>query len=181
MAMTAKVSLWDNSTQGLDASTSIRFGKTLRNYTQSGHNIAVAALYQASDDLANLFDKVTLLHQGRQIFFGTIGEAKDYFISLGFVLVKRQSISEFLVAVTDPSIRVTREGWEDRVPRSAEDFVRQWKDSANWRKLEEELIDGAGAVSQDTGLRIFESRSQSTYQGHSSRSSMYVLSWTMQL
>jgi ABC-type multidrug transport system ATPase subunit len=181
MAMNAKVSLWDNSTQGLDASTSVRFGKSLYIYTHTGRNIAVAALYQASDDLVNLFDKITLLHQGRQIFFGTIDEAKDYFISLGFEWAKRQNIAEFLVAVTDPNVRVTKEGWDDRVPRSVEDFVKCWRESTNWHKLQEELKNQTDSISYDTGLRTFESRSQSANQGHSRRQSMYVLSWTKQL
>src|SRR5271155_3259279 len=127
MAMTPKVSLWDNSTHGLDASTSVRFGNSLRVYTKSGKNIAIAALYQASDDLVSLFDKITLLHEGRQIFFGTVSEAENYFTSLGFMRHDHQSIAEFLVAVTDPAIRVTKVGWEDRVPRSVDDFAKCWK------------------------------------------------------
>lgn len=31
-----------------------------------------------------MFDRVTLLYEGRQIFFGHITEAKGYFESLGF-------------------------------------------------------------------------------------------------
>jgi ABC-type multidrug transport system ATPase subunit len=139
MSTNAKISLWDNSTQGLDASTSIRFGKSLQVYTKAGKNITVAALYQASDDLVNLFDKVTILSEGCQIFFGTIPEGQAYFTSLGFIWPKRQSLSEFFIAVTDRNLRVTKDGWEDRVPRSVEDFVKCWKASTYYQKLQEEI------------------------------------------
>lgn len=173
MATAAKVSLWDNSTHGLDASTSVRFGKSLREYTQSGRRIAMAALYQASDDLVNLFDKVTVLHQGHQVFFGTIDEAKEYFSSLGFQILKRQSITEFLIGVTDPSLSMAKEGWEYRVPRTVDDFDKCWKESPNWRKLQEDIKDRTDEGLHDAGLQNFASRSQNR--------SVYALSWSKQL
>jgi ATP-binding cassette subfamily G (WHITE) protein 2 (PDR) len=96
---------------------------------KSGQNIAVAALYQASDDLVNMFDKIILLHEGRQTFFGTVIEAQQYLDTLGFVWSDRQSLSEYLISSTDPVVRVTKDGWENRVPRTVEDWERCWKES----------------------------------------------------
>jgi ATP-binding cassette subfamily G (WHITE) protein 2 (SNQ2) len=175
MSTNAKISLWDNSTQGLDASTSIRFGKSLQAYTKSGKNIAVAALYQASDDLINLFDKVTLLTEGQQIFFGNIQEAKDYLASLGFVWPERQSLSEFFVAVTDSNLRVTKDGWDDRVPRSVQDFVGCWKKSVYYQKLQEDLNKHMNTTKQGHGDKRIEPH------GIPYVKSSYVLSWRAQL
>jgi ATP-binding cassette subfamily G (WHITE) protein 2 (SNQ2) len=175
LSTNAKVSLWDNSTQGLDSSTSIRFGKSLRVYVESGRNIAVAALYQASDDLVNLFDKVTILSEGRQIFFGTIQEAQDYFTSLGFIWTERQSLSEFFIAVTDPNLRVVKDGWEDRVPRSIDDFVTCWKASACFHKLKGALnkqVDGTNYGQRENAVTLRE-------YPHGKGS--YVLTWLAQL
>jgi ABC-type multidrug transport system ATPase subunit len=175
MSTNAKVSLWDNSTQGLDASTSIKFGKSLQVYTRSGKNIAVAALYQASDDLVNLFDKVTILSEGWQIFFGTIQESQDYFTSLGFVWPERQSLSEFFTAVTDRNLRVTKDGWKDKIPRSVEDFVDCWKKSTCYQKLQEDLAQQMNIPMQRNG----DKRAKHHVLSHAKSS--YVLSWPAQM
>lgn len=178
MSTNAKVSLWDNSTQGLDSTTAVRFGKALQRYARAGHNIAVAALYQASDDLVNLFDKVTLLHQGRQIFFGTISEAQDYLESLGFVWSDRQSLSEFLISVTDLDVRITKEGWEERVPRAIEDWERRWKGSVYYRKLQKDIESQANG--DHTELATPSSISHASPK-HRPRKNPYVLTWRAQL
>lgn len=175
MSTNAKVSLWDNSTQGLDASTSSRFGKSLQVYARSGKNIVVAALYQASDDLVNLFDKVTILSEGHQIFFGSIQEGQQYFTSLGFVRSERQGLSEFFIAVTDRNLRVTKDGWDDRVPRSAEDFVKCWIQSTYYQKLQEDLAQEMNIPPQKNR----EKRAKPHMLSHAKSS--YVLSWPAQM
>jgi ATP-binding cassette subfamily G (WHITE) protein 2 (SNQ2) len=165
----AKVTLWDNSTQGLDATTSVRFGKSLQTYVKSGRNVAIAALYQASDDLAHLFDKITILHEGRQIFFGTIPESLEYLSMLGFVWPDRQSLTEYLVSVTEPDLRSTKEGWFDRVPRSSEDWVKCWKESSYYSNLQQEL------------LSCLKDEENDTPSSKEPRKGAYVLSWRLQL
>lgn len=172
MSTNAKITLWDNSTQGLDATTSMRFGKSLQAYSKYGHNIAIAALYQASDDLVELFDKIALLHKGHQIFFGTIPEALEYLRELGFVWPDRQSLSEYLIAVTDEDLRATKEEWEDRVPRSVDDWVRCWKQSAYYAKLQEEI------KSYDGDLTTKKPEKSSDMANGEDR---FVLSWGAQL
>ncbi|KAH8684346.1 putative ABC multidrug transporter [Tricladium varicosporioides] len=135
----AKVTLWDNSTQGLDSSNSVHFAEVLHEYTKSGNNIAIAALYQASDDLVNIFDKITILHEGKQIFFGTLIEAEEYFSSLGFEKPERQTLSEFLVSVTESGLYSTKDDWFDRVPRSVEDFMQCWRRSPYYAKFQEDI------------------------------------------
>jgi len=175
MSTNAKVTLWDNSTQGLDASTSIKFGKSLQAYSRLGKNIAVAALYQASDDLINLFDKVTIISEGRQIFFGTIQEGQEYFSSLGFVLPERQSLSEFFVAVTDQNVRKTKDGWGDRVPRGVEDFVNCWRQNIYYQKLQEDLAQQLNISPQSNEGK----RGKHHVLPHAKSS--YVLSWPAQM
>lgn len=178
MSTNAKVSLWDNSTQGLDSTTAVRFGQALQRYARAGHNIAIAALYQASDDLVNLFDKVTLVHQGRQIFFGTISEAQEYLDSLGFEWSDRQSLSEFLISVTDPDVRITKEGWEERVPRAIEDWEKCWKGSVYYRKLQKEI---EGQANVDHNEPATPSSISHAPPKTSRRKNPYVLAWRAQL
>lgn len=137
---------------------------------RSGRKIAAAALYQASDDLVNMFDKITLMHDGRQIFFGTVDEAQHYLDSLGFVWSDRQSLSEFFISVTDPEERVTKEGWENRVPRTVEDWDRCWKESVYYQKLQTEIDSQLSAIASPA----------TTHEKHR-KQSLYVLAGPTQL
>ncbi|KAF2021680.1 ABC-transporter [Aaosphaeria arxii CBS 175.79] len=135
----ACVTCWDNPTRGLDSSTSLDFAKALRVATNLTDNVSVSALYQPGDALAEIYDKVLLLHEGRQIFFGSLADAKTAFIEMGFECTARQTIAEFLVSVTDAKARVVREGFETRVPRTAAEFEAKWKSSDEFRRLQDEI------------------------------------------
>jgi len=76
------IACWDNSTRGLDAATALEFTRSLR-VTIAGTCNAVA-IYQASQAIFDIFDKAIILHEGRQIFFGPIGVAKQYFKEMGW-------------------------------------------------------------------------------------------------
>jgi ATP-binding cassette subfamily G (WHITE) protein 2 (SNQ2) len=129
------VTCWDNPTKGLDSSTSLDFARALRVATDLTNNVSISALYQPGDSLAETYDKVLLLHEGRQIYFGNIHAAKSFFESMGFICPSRQTVAEFLVSVTDLSARVVREGYEHQVPRTAQDFHDRWRASADYRNL----------------------------------------------
>jgi ATP-binding cassette subfamily G (WHITE) protein 2 (SNQ2) len=55
--------------------------------------------------------------------------ARQYFIDLGFEPANRQTTPDFLVAVTDPNARNVREGFENRAPRTADDFAKRFLES----------------------------------------------------
>ncbi|KUJ23287.1 uncharacterized protein LY89DRAFT_777066 [Mollisia scopiformis] len=165
MSTNAKISLWDNSTQGLDATTSLRFGKALQTYVKSGHNIAIAALspFSTKDDKYSLVPLLRL---------------KNFSKAWAFVWSDRQSLSEFLISVTDPSVRVTKEGWEQKVPRTVEDWERCWRDSACYMRLQKAL-DGQF----NTGHEVIEAKEGSPLASYAQlrRRNPYVLSWAAQL
>lgn len=82
----------ENSTRGLDSSTTLDFVKALRVVTDLGQKTTLATLYQAGEVLYNHFGTVILLEQGYQVFFDRIDEAKAYFTRLGF---QRTSWSDY--------------------------------------------------------------------------------------
>ncbi|KAJ4982755.1 multidrug resistance protein cdr1 [Stagonosporopsis vannaccii] len=129
------VTCWDNPTKGLDSSSSLDFAQALRVATKLTNNVAISALYQPGDSLACTYDKVLLVHQGHQIYFGGLKAAKQFFENMGFVCLARQTIAEFLLSVTDPSARIVRQGCEDHVPRTAEEFRDQWRSSSDYQQL----------------------------------------------
>lgn len=181
MSTRASVGFWDNSTRGLDASTSLEFGTALRISTNLMRNIAVVAIYQAGENLTQLFDKVTVLYSGRQIYFGTLSGAKAHFENLGYLCGARQTTADFLTAVTDPNGRVAKPGWENKVPRTADEFAEVWKNSADYRQLRVELEEYWNEHNPSKALGDFKEREHQLKAKRASKKSPYKLSIMMQL
>src|SRR5512140_3209243 len=81
-----------------------------------------------------MFDKVTVLYQGRQIYFGSCEGAGAYFEDLGFERAPRQTTPDFLTSITSSERRV-RPGLERSIPRTPEEFVRRWRESSQHKML----------------------------------------------
>lgn len=47
-------------------------------------SVACVAIYQAPQPAYDVFDKVIVLYEGQQIYFGPTGEAKQFFVDMGF-------------------------------------------------------------------------------------------------
>ncbi|KAK1990581.1 ABC-2 type transporter [Colletotrichum falcatum] len=135
---------WDNSTRGLDSANALEFCRTLRTQADVMGSTSCVAIYQASQDAYDVFDKVLVLYKGRQIFFGKTGEAKAYFEGLGFVCPEQQTTADFLTSMTSHKERVIRPGWEGRTPRSPEEFAEAWRASGCRARLAEEVEDYLG-------------------------------------
>ncbi|KAI0188150.1 ABC-2 type transporter-domain-containing protein [Xylaria flabelliformis] len=129
----AQFQCWDNSTRGLDSATAQSFVDLLRRFSVSSQATVLMSIYQASEGVYRAFDKVTLLYEGRQIYFGPVDTASDYFIELGFVKPPYATTADFLTSLTDPMEHVIREGYNDRVPKSPDEFAAIWRQS-NARK-----------------------------------------------
>ncbi|KFY06612.1 hypothetical protein V492_07903 [Pseudogymnoascus sp. VKM F-4246] len=129
----------DNSTRGLDSANAIEFARTLRTSTELSGTTACVSIYQASQTAYDLFDKVLLLYEGRQIFFGKTTEAKQYFLDLGFDCPDRQTDADFLTSMTNPQERVVRAGHERLVPLTPNDFADRWYNSSNYHQLKQDL------------------------------------------
>jgi len=135
----APLQCWDNSTGGLDSANAIEFCRTLRIQTEINGNTACVAVYQSPQAIYDLFDKVIVLYEGRQIFFGPTTVAREYFEKMGFDCPTRQTTPDFLTSMTSPQERVVREGRENRVPRTPDKFAQRWKESEERKRLMMEI------------------------------------------
>ncbi|KAK1149843.1 Multidrug resistance protein [Aspergillus melleus] len=131
---------WDNSTRGLDSATAVEFVRMIRLAVDVFQFAAVISLYQAPQEAYDLFDKVTVLYEGRQIYFGPINSAKEYFVEMGYHCPDRQTVPDFLTSLTSPSERRVRPGFEDRVPRTADEFAARWQESSPRKALMQEIV-----------------------------------------
>ncbi len=137
----APLQCWDNSTRGLDSANAIEFCKTLRQSTDLMGATACVAIYQAPQAAYEIFDKVTVLYEGRQIYFGPTKNAKKYFEDLGFECPDRQTDGDFLTSMTSANERVVRPGFERQVPRTAQEFAEIWQASVERAHLLNEITE----------------------------------------
>lgn len=96
MVTSACICAWDNTTRGLDASTALDYAKSLRIMTNIYKTTTFVSLYQASENIYSQFDKVMVIDEGRQVFFGAAREARAYFEGLGFKEKPRQTTPDYL-------------------------------------------------------------------------------------
>jgi ATP-binding cassette subfamily G (WHITE) protein 2 (SNQ2) len=130
MCTNACVCAWDNSTRGLDASTALDYGRSLRILTDIFRTTTFVSLYQAGEGIYDLFDKVLVIDNGRQVYFGPREQARQHFIDLGFADLKRQTSADYLTGCTDANERRFAEGRSAKdVPSTPEALEEAYKKS----------------------------------------------------
>jgi ABC-type multidrug transport system ATPase subunit len=160
----------------------LEFAKSLRvsaNLTGSCHAVAI---YQASQAIYDVFNKVIVLYEGREIFFGPCSAARDYFIDMGWECPARQTTGDFLTSVTNPQERTAREGMANKVPRTPDEFAAYWKKSTQCVALQREIAEYreeyplGGAAGHD-----FDETKRQRQAKHVRPKSPYVISIPMQV
>lgn len=196
----APLQCWDNSTRGLDSANAVEFCKTLRTQCDVFDAATCVAIYQAPQaayevsathkptwcgsmtDMWQTFDKVIVMYEGRQIFFGRADAAKSYFERLGFECLPSSTVPDFLTSMTSQSERRILPGHENSTPRTSEDFARCWKDSPERQQLLQDIEQYAQAHPLDS--QHYSQFSQARKAEKSSRQrqkSPYTLSYWSQI
>jgi ATP-binding cassette subfamily G (WHITE) protein 2 (SNQ2) len=132
----------------VDASTALDYARSLRILTDLSKRTTMATLYQVSESIFDLFDRVSVIDQGRCIYYGPRDQARKYFNDLGYFSPPRQTTADFVTAVTDPDQVQYREGFEKSVPKTVEDRERAWFVSPLYNQLEEEIESYEASVKQ---------------------------------
>ena len=135
----ASIYCWDNSTRGLDASTALEYTRAIRALTDKLGLSSIVTLYQAGNGIYDLFDKVLVLDQGKQIYYGPRKEARPFMEAFGFICADSANVADFLTGVTVPTERKIREGFEHRFPRTANAIRDLYEKSDVKSRMEREL------------------------------------------
>ncbi|KAK2624440.1 hypothetical protein QTJ16_006390 [Diplocarpon rosae] len=176
------IQCWDNSTRGLDSATALEFVNALRLSTELSGSTAVVAIYQASQSIYDTFDKVAVLYEGRQIYFGEINAAKTFFVNLGFECPHRQTTADFLTSLTSPAERRVRPGFENQTPKTADEFAKIWQESSDRKKLLEEITQFEKEYPfEGTHLQQFAAARQAQQAKGQRAKSPYTLSVPLQI
>ncbi|KAI5479965.1 hypothetical protein MNV49_002255 [Pseudohyphozyma bogoriensis] len=180
MTTGAKIACHDNSTRGLDASTALEYTRALRIATDVSELATIISIYQCGENIYNLFDKVCVIYDGRMAYMGPMGEAVQYFKDMGYEPQQRQTSADFLVAVTDPKGRFVREGFEGRVPKTADEFAKYFAESEIGKR---NLAETEAAMKGNTKehLEQFRASAAAEKAKHLSKKSPYVISYPMQV
>lgn len=96
----------------------------------------IATLYQAGNGIFEQFDKVLVLDEGKQIFYGPREEAHPFMEELGFLCDPSANIADFLTGVTVASERAIQPGFEDSFPRSAEAVRERYEQSNIYKRMQ---------------------------------------------
>ncbi|KAJ5115360.1 hypothetical protein NUU61_001119 [Penicillium alfredii] len=177
-----RIGAWDNSTRGLDAASALKFVRSMRLAADMGQSCHAIAAYQASQSMFDLFDKVVLLYDGREIYYGPRDRAVAYFQDMGWERPERQVSGDFLTAITNPIERRARPGMEDKVPRTSVDFAQYWKRSPEYQNLRNQITtyERKHPPNGDDAKRLQLSHEQQQAR-HTRSRSPYLLSVPMQI
>lgn len=180
MVSEGSVYCFDNATRGLDASTALEFTETLRTFTNVNKISSVVTIYQASEKIYELFDYVTILYLGRQIYFGPINEAVRYFEDMGFIKESRQTSCEFLTCITDPLARKSKPGVKN-LPVSPDDFELYWQNSPQYARLQQEIDERLQSHNSKETFDGTQSVRELLKEKGTSKHSIYTLNYLSQL
>ncbi|CAM9024106.1 unnamed protein product [Wickerhamomyces anomalus] len=177
----ARLQCWDNATRGLDAATALEFIRALRTQADILDTTAFVAIYQCSQDAYDLFDKVSLLYEGYQIYFGRADEAKGYFVKMGYHCPARQTTADFLTSITSPRERVASKGYEQRVPKTPKEFEQYWKESPEYSQLIKDIDSTLIKQKQENSQDVIKSSHNQKQSKHLRPGSSYTVSFWMQV
>ncbi|KAJ9214471.1 hypothetical protein DTO166G4_3875 [Paecilomyces variotii] len=140
MAGQSPIQFWDQPTRGLDSKTAVELARLMRREAERKERTIVATMYQAGNGIYDEFDKVLVLAEGRITYYGYRNAARQYFEDLGFVCPKGANIADFLTSVTVATERVIRPGMEEKVPNTAAEFEKRYKESEVFTQMMDEIV-----------------------------------------
>ncbi|KAJ5768322.1 CDR ABC transporter [Penicillium manginii] len=174
----------DDFIRGVSGGERKRFVESLRLLSDLAGSSHLVAAYQASQNIYDIFDKVVVLYEGRQVFFGQAKVAKEFFERQGWVCPPRQTTGDFLTSVTNPDERQAQPGMENRVPRTPEDFEKFWLNSPEYTQLQKEITDYEKEypLEADSSAAIeLQEKKRGKQAKHTRPKSPYIISVPMQI
>ncbi|KAK5991596.1 ABC multidrug transporter atrB [Cladobotryum mycophilum] len=180
MASEGSVFCWDNSTRGLDASTALEYTKAIRAMTDVLGLASIVTLYQAGNGIYNLFDKVLVLDEGKEIYYGPLQEARPFMEALGFICQDGANIADYLTGVTVPTERKIRPEFKHKFPRTADAIRTEYEGSSTHKRMRLEynypLTDEAKQKTELFAQGIAQEKDKGL-----SKTSPYTVSFTKQV
>uniref|UniRef100_A0A8C6TLW0 ATP-binding cassette, sub-family G (WHITE), member 2a n=1 Tax=Neogobius melanostomus TaxID=47308 RepID=A0A8C6TLW0_9GOBI len=135
----------DEPTTGLDASTACSVLLLLKRMANHGRTI-ILSIHQPRYSIYRLFDNLTLLVNGKQVYHGLAPDALDYFSDIGYTCEPHNNPADFFLDVINgDSTAVARNNPDNNDPdlpssQAIEDkLVQEYKTCNSYRQTKAEL------------------------------------------
>ncbi|KAK0761826.1 hypothetical protein N5P37_004625 [Trichoderma harzianum] len=174
LASRGSVFCWDNSTRGLDASTALEWAKAVRAMTDVLGLASIVTLYQAGNGIYNLFDKVLVLDEGKEIYYGPMREARPFMESMGFICDDGANVADFLTGVTVPTERKIRDEMKFKFPRTSGAIRDEYEKTPLFEQARAEYNYPTTSEAQDKTKLFQEGVAMEKYKGLPASSSFTV-------
>lgn len=123
-----------------------------------------------------------MLYEGRQIYFGNKDRAKEFFENMGFDCPERQTTGDFLTSLTSPAERIVRPGFEQKTPRTPDEFAARWHESEDRAQLLHEIAEFEREFPVGgPHLELFRTSRKAQQANHQRVKSPYTISIYMQV
>lgn len=175
------INCWDCSTRGLDAASALDYVKSLRIMTDIFKTTTIATLYQASNSIFSVFDKLMLLDEGHVMYFGPVDQAKQYFEDMGFYCAPRKSIPDFLTGLCNPLERQVKPGFEHLAPSHASEFQKRYYESDIYQQMLKDFEEYEAEVQEINKSKEFEDAIKEEHQKRASKKNPYIASFYQQV
>lgn len=130
--------LWDNSTKGLDSSTALDFLSILQTMARATRSINFVKISQASDKIVGKFDKILMLTNSYQVFYGTVDECLTYFHDeLGIEKDPNDCIIEYLTSILNFQFDSSKMDSQN-IPTCESDLYSLWTDSTYYKTCKQD-------------------------------------------
>ncbi|EGG16693.1 hypothetical protein DFA_07671 [Cavenderia fasciculata] len=182
MVSAAPITCWDSSTRGLDSASALDYAKSLRIMSDTLDKTTIASFYQASDSIFYQFDNILLLEKGRCIYFGPVGEAKQYFLDMGFECEPRKSIPDFLTGITNAQERRVNAAYTGvPPPETSAEFEARWLQSPNYQRSIQRQQEFEQQVEQQQPHIEFAEQVRAEKSGTTPKNRPYITSFVTQV
>ncbi|OBT82536.1 hypothetical protein VE02_09189 [Pseudogymnoascus sp. 03VT05] len=138
LASRGSIFCWDNATRGLDASNALEHVKAIRAMTDILGLSSIFTLYQAGNGIYNLFDKVLVLDESKQIYYGPIVSAQPFMEKLGFICDDGANVTDYLTGITVSTERKIQKGRERSFPRTSDAVQEAYTGSLIYQQMRTE-------------------------------------------
>ncbi|KAM0272257.1 hypothetical protein ACHAQH_008754 [Verticillium albo-atrum] len=169
---------------GVHASNALEFVKVLRHGANEQQRSIVATLYQAGNSIYAQFDKVVVLAEGREIYYGPAQDAKKYFEDMGFECAPGANTADFLTSVVVDTERSIKSEFKNMVPHAAPEFETRYRDSTVFSHMMADMeLPAKESLSEETkSLKdIYDLEKSRTFDALSRDVSPYHVSFTKQV
>ncbi|EPY51193.1 ABC transporter Pdr1 [Schizosaccharomyces cryophilus OY26] len=126
---------WENALREFDSVSATHILSRTKIISRVFGSTLIAISNQIPDKILRMFDMVTVLYEGEQIFYGPTSRVKDYFLNLGYIPQSHSTVGEFVTSLLYPGLRTINKSHKGFIPSTPAEFRQCWLESKDYTHL----------------------------------------------